>query len=530
MCLAVALATALPCVARAESSPVQAPAGLIDPQELRRHIDVLASDAFGGRVPGTPAESQVVEYIVGAFEAAGLEPAGDAGGWLQSVPLVESRAGRARVSWRGPGASGESRRGEILLAAQPAPSASVTAAKLVLAGSGEALEIQPPPPAGETHPFEGAVVFFLAERLDEGDPTRTLRPRFEALREAGAAAAIAVDAGGRANWDTVAASFKAPRVLLDVGPGLLAGAVTRSGAERIFAAAGLDFDRLARDAAEAGRQPVTAPLHLSIRASSAVRRFRSSNIVGRLPGSGVRGTPPGRTGEHLLFMAHWDGVANCVGVRGDRLCNGAVDNASGVAGLIELARSLASGPPMRRSALFLATTAEESGLLGGRWYASHPVAPLSDLVAGLNFDTIAVAPPDRAVVILGRCKTDLDAVIAQAAGLQGRTVEPGDEFQPFFRRSDHYSLAEAGAPVLVATSAFSDEGRRAAYFGERYHKPSDEAQHGALELGGAAQDVALASIVARMLGEAAGRPRWLTPAERQSCEHAKSVPPEAPAR
>jgi Zn-dependent M28 family amino/carboxypeptidase len=234
-----------------------------------------------------------------------------------------------------------------------------------------------------------------------------------------------------------------------------------------------------------------------------VRRFVSKNVVGRLPGAK-------RPDEHVLFLAHWDHLGRCAPGKPDPICNGAVDNASGVGGLIELARAFTSGKRPDRSILFLATTAEEGGLMGARHYVEQPVVPLAQTVGGLGADTIASGEAPADIVVLGQgLSPDMDRIIAAAARSQGRRMVVDKAGEEFFQRSDHYPFAAAGVPVLIATSVFAPAARPATerYFADRYHKPADEYRPG-LPLAGAAADIDLAYRVGLRLANGRDWPRW----------------------
>lgn len=267
-------------------------------------------------------------------------------------------------------------------------------------------------------------------------------------------------------------------------PGTAGGIATEAYVAREFAAAGL------RPTAGAGGwfQPVGHTSERGDKGSPVISR----NVVGRLAGTGA-------SGEALLFMAHWDHLGLCAprGAR-DRICNGAVDNASGVASLIEIARSLAAGPPLDRDVLFVATTAEEIGLVGARAFADQPPIPLARVVAAFNLDTVAVAPKGAPVSIVGRGLTALDPAVEEAARSLGRSIDRSDRANALVRRQDGWALLQRGVPALLVGGAYGQPLER--FLSGRYHKPDDDLASG-IELGGAAEDVQLHVALARTLAD-----------------------------
>jgi Zn-dependent M28 family amino/carboxypeptidase len=227
------------------------------------------------------------------------------------------------------------------------------------------------------------------------------------------------------------------------------------------------------------------------------RRFSSNNVIGRLRGSG-------KTGESLLFLAHWDHLGLCGHPSlKDRICNGAVDNASGVAAMLEIARALAKGPRPVRDILFMATTGEEMGLLGASAFAARPTVPLASIVAALNLDTVAISPKGRPVAVIGHGKVPaIDALIAETARELGRTMDTDNDADDFEMRQDGYALARKGVPALMVGGSFSNMKDLKAFMSGAYHQPSDNPGPG-VELGGATEDAVLMVALARKLADPA---------------------------
>lgn len=238
------------------------------------------------------------------------------------------------------------------------------------------------------------------------------------------------------------------------------------------------------------------------------QRVRTHNVIGRIAGIGM-------SGEAILFMAHWDHVGFCRPPgAADRICNGAVDNASGVASLIEIARALARGPRPDRDILFVATTSEELGLLGAKAFAADPPLPLDRIVAALNLDTVAVAPRGEPVSIVGRGLTALDPFVDATARALGRRVDTGDGPNALVRRQDGWALLQKGVPAVLVGGAYGG-GRLQRFLATRYHKPDDDVASG-IVLGGAAEDVDLHVALGRLFADSARFPTPPRPAPLDS--------------
>jgi Zn-dependent M28 family amino/carboxypeptidase len=252
-------------------------------------------------------------------------------------------------------------------------------------------------------------------------------------------------------------------------------------------------ERLAA-AAQPGFRAVRLPVRATLDVSTQVRAYQSNNVIARLRGRG-------RSGEAVMILGHWDHLGIC-GAAGqaDRICNGAVDNASGMAMIIETARALAKGPRPQRDILFMGTTAEEVGLLGAEYYGANPTVPPGKLVAAINIDTVAIAPAGLPVAIVGRGTTPLDPIIDQTARELGRAVDSDLEANAFIQRQDGYALTRAGVPTVMVGGSFSDLGKLGTFLSGPYHKPEDDLSR-PIELGGAAEDTALTIALVRKLAD-----------------------------
>jgi hypothetical protein len=479
----------------------QAPAP-IAPADLLRHINVLASDAFEGRAPGTAGETRTTDYIAAQFRARGLEPAGENGGWLQTLHLVERKPGSATTRWTAAGRAVEIAPGDLVLTGREAR-VGVADAAIVFAGHGARL-----PDRGIDQlagvDVRGKVVLILLQG-PEIDGFPSAGERMLAVSEAGAAAVIAI-VGDDVAWDVIAQGVR-EGVTEDPATATprLYGIMPMAAAQRLAAAAGADMARLLDDQPGSSFRAVALNARATLEVSTQVRRIDTSNVIGRLRGSRA-------TGESLLLLAHWDHLGLCRPEgEADRICNGAVDNASGVASLIEIAGRLSARPRPPRDLLFMATAAEEMGLLGASYFAEHPTVPLASIVAAINMDTVAIHPAGEPVALMGRGTPALDRVVdATITGL-GRRIDADDEAAAFVQRQDGWALAQRGVPAIMVGGSFSNMAPLNAFLGGRYHGPDDQAD-GALVLDGAAEDANLIVALAGRLADPAIYQRQQRPA------------------
>lgn len=514
-----------------------------DPARLNDHVRVLASDEFEGRGVATPGEQKTVDYIVGQFQALGLEPGGPDGQWVQAAQLGRTRQdGPATITVSSGGQTRALERGPQVLVSsdRPVDHITITNAPVVFAGYGVDA------PERNWNDFKGAdlkgkVLLVLVNDPDFGAPeghavagqfdgnAMTFYGRWtykfqEAARQGAAAVLVIHDtAGAGYGWSVLEGSSTAPKFdIVRANPaaervaaqGWIQGPV----AEQLFADAGLDYAALR----EAARTPEFAPVTLngvtmSIDFGQTADRIESRNVLARIPGAR-------HPNETVLYGAHWDAYGRATPVGDDDIYNGAVDNATGVAGLIELARLFKAGSPPDRSVVFAAWTAEEAGLLGAEYYAANPVWPLETTVANINMDSFLpgteVSPQ---IVVMGAGKSQTDAWLERRAAEQGRTLIPDPAPQAGgFYRSDHFPLAKKGVPALFGAAGFT--GHNAAsrdYVANRYHKPSDEWSSDWV-MDAAATDVDLLYAVGRDLADSRDWPRWNTGAEFEAARRASA--------
>ena len=339
--------------------------------------------------------------------------------------------------------------------------------------------------------------------------------KFEEAARKGAAAALIVhdSAGASYGWDVVKNSWSGPQYDLpaadDPDPRLpVQGWLTADAARTLFAGAGIDLDDAYKQAVKPGFKPVPLNATLSVDLASTTANKTSRNVVGVLPGSS-------RADEAVLYMAHWDHLGKHEG-EGDQIYNGAIDNATGVAGILEIAEAFAHQEQKpERSVVFLAVTLEESGLLGSKYYVAHPTFPLDKIAGVVNLDAMSVSGRSRDFVVTGKGASELEDLLKVYADQQGRVVVQEDNTAGgFYFRSDHFNFAKAGVPALYAKggSDLREGGKEAgkaagAEYAKRYHQPSDEI-HDGWRYDGVVEDLEALYGVGRDLAAGGSWPNW----------------------
>jgi hypothetical protein len=469
----------------------------LDQAAIRAHIVYLADDALEGRKPGTEGGDKAAHYVAKQLSAAGLLPGAPDGSWYQPVPLIERAPLSVTQAWSG-------RDGPVQL---PPDSVQFTArdAQLKLDRTGVVFAgygiDRPDQRFADLRGVDvrGKVVLLLSGRPEAVRDAPGLEVRRQAIAQAGAAAVIALTSASDP-WEIIRDQLNRGRtVLADDVHAPLEGALAFEAWTILVKAGGEDPDALVKAAGQPGFQAKTLNLSLDIDARSQIRAFDSVNVIGKIVGSD-------RPDEAVLYLAHWDHLGLCRPAGApDRICNGAVDNASGVALLIEIARRLKQGPSPRRSLYLVATTAEEIGLYGARMLARHPPVPQGHIAAAINLDTVAIGPAGEPVATIGRGRTSLDPLIDEATRKQDRKIDDSDAVNAFITRQDGWELLKAGIPAVMVGGAFSDAARLATFLAGDYHKPSDDLNH-PIPLDGAAEDGALQVVLGRMLADPAKLP------------------------
>ena len=506
-------------------------AGDVSESTMKDVTRILSSDEFEGRMPGSPGEDKTVALLIERFEAAGLEP-GNKGSWVQDVPLVEITGkyyaplsitgGKTKLDYiHGKDWVGVTYREDAATAIEDS--------ELVFVGYG----INAPEKAWNDYAgvdVKGKTVIVLVNDPDyrteglEGPfngRAMTYYGRWtykyeEAARQGAAGVLIVHDSEPASyGWNVVESSWSGPQAYAQRGENappltLMNGWVQKEAARGILAAAGQDLDTLSAAAAKKGFKPVALGLKVSTSFNSDIRKFASKNVIGVLPGSEA-------PNEYVIHTAHWDHLGRCTPAPdGDDICNGAVDNATGTAALVALAEAQAKAGPTRRSMVFLAVTAEESGLLGADYYAANPVFPLAQTVGGVNMDAFLIAGPARDVTVVGPGKSQLDWFLEAALGADGRVMTPDPSPEAgYYYRSDHFAFAKRGVPMLyvdggedlVEGGREAGEGLAAEYRDKRYHGPKDEFSED-WDWSGVMADLQLYYRLGRMLANSTSWPNW----------------------
>ncbi|MFC3580196.1 M20/M25/M40 family metallo-hydrolase [Sphingomonas hylomeconis] len=521
----------------------------VDPARLSGITKTLASDDFEGRGPGTPGETKTIAYLIARFKALGLEPGGTAGSWIQKVPLIHTQLGDGTTELIA--ADGKRtaliRPGDLnLTTVGAAPRIDIAGAPLVFVGYGVTA-----PEAGwddfKGVDLKGKVAVFLVNDPDFeavagedakgrfGDRRMTYYGRWtykfdEAARRGAVAALIVHDTGGAGyGWSTVSANAGENYDIVRAADDKripLQGWIAHDVADRLFASAGQDLNALRKKARTAAFRPVELPLRFAASLPVKVDRIESANVIAKLTGKT-------RPNESVMFAAHWDAYGQGPAEAGGKTIRpGANDDALGVAGVLELARLFKAAPRTDRTLVFAAWTAEERGLLGSEYYATHPIYPLATNAANLTLDILQTAGPAKDVILVGAGNSTLDTLLTQAATAQGRTITP-ETFSErgLFYRADHFSVVRRGVPALqlmaLGGAADMKVGGRAAgqawldAYMACYHKTCDAWDAG-WDLTGAAQDVALFHAMGTQLAKAGTWPAWSATSEF-AAERARSA-------
>ena len=500
----------------------------------------LASDEYEGRAPGSAGEEKTVAFLTERFSALGLTPGNPDGTWVQDVPLVgiTPLPGDGLVVT----ADGESRTLEpgsdyVAATRRVVEEVEVSDAEFVFVGYGARAPEYDWDDFGDTD-LSGRILLFLVNDPPIADafggPAMTYYGRWtykhEMAAELGAAGSLVIHETGPAGypWEVVgstpwAESFDLVAADRNLGRAAFEGWVQRATAETLFEMAGLDFEEAKRRAADRAFTPIPLGVNGSLRVRNELRRIDSQNVVAKIEG---REAPD----EVVVYVAHWDHMGVDPTLDGDRIFNGAADNATGTAGLVEIARAFVQAPePPRRSVLFLAVTAEEQGLLGSRHYAENPLYPAAQTVAALNMDVLNQWGRTRDVTIVGMGQSELDDVAAEVAARLGRTLAPDPEPEKgFYYRSDHFSFARAGIPAFYADPGVEyldkPEGygieKRAEYTANDYHKVSDEVKPD-WDLSGAIEDLTFLYHMGARLAAGGEWPAWSETSEFRAVREAQ---------
>lgn len=509
---------------------------------LLKHIQVLSSDEYEGRAPGTRGEELSVSYLTEQFRQMGLKPGNPDGTFVQKVPLA-GLTPDPRASFAAGGKVLELRPkiDYVAVCRRYVPEVSVKDSEVIFVGYGVVapeygwddykgvdvkgktivMLINDPPVPDPNDPAKLDDRFFKGKAMTYyGRWTY----KYEIATEKGAAAAIIVHETGPAGYpfEVVSGSwgrenFDLRRPDRNMGRVGVESWLRLDVARKLFQMGGQDFDALKKAAVGSDFKPVPLKLRANFTIKNKLREVDSQNVIGRLEGS-----DPKLKEEYVVYSAHWDHLGRDESLQGDQIFNGALDNASGVASLLELAKAYTRlKMPPKRSILFFAPTAEEKGLLGAKHYAENPLYPLTRTVANINIDGINQWGRTQDIVVVGLGNSTLDDVLTEAAETQGRVLKPDAEPEKgFYYRSDHFEFALKGVPALyvdsgtdyMSKSAGYSEQKRDEYTNRDYHKVSDEIKPD-WDLSGAVEDLQLLFQVGYRVAQAEKIPEWKPGAE-----------------
>ncbi len=530
---------ATPTPAATPNLPAELRAALdsITTDDLMRHTRTLSSDEFEGRGPGTPGEELTVKYLTEQFQKMGLKPGNPDGTYVQKVPLVGMKAEpQLTLNVGGEQKALSFPDDYVATSRRVVPEPKGENSDLVFVGYGVVAPEYGWDDYKDVDVRGKTIVMLINDPAvpDAGDPAKLDEKMFkgkamtyygrwtykyEIASEKGAAAAIIVHetepAGypyevvkgswGQENFDIVTPDKNMKRVGVESW-------ITLERAKELFAASGQDFDALKRAAVKKEFKPVALNAKANFTVKNTLREVQSQNVIARLEGS-----DPQLKNEHVVYTAHWDHLGRNDKLQGDQIYNGALDNASGTAALLELAEAYTKLPtPPKRSVLFLAVTAEEKGLLGAKFYAENPLYPLNRTLANINMDGVNQWGRTKDIVIVGDGNSTLDDLAREIAQAQARVVKPDPETEKgFYYRSDHFEFAKVGVPALypdtgtefVGKSAEYSQQKRDEYTNNDYHKVTDEIKPD-WDLSGAVEDAQLIFMVGHRVLQGDKYPEW----------------------
>jgi Zn-dependent M28 family amino/carboxypeptidase len=530
-------------VAQGAAKPV---AGPITATEIDGDLRFISSDLLEGRAPATRADKITTEYLADQLRSAGVEP-GVNGSYFQTVPIDVVKADPASIKVNATGKSTMTLHSpdDVVVFAGSAVEKSSASGELVYVGYGASapeykwddykgmdlkgkillvLVNDPPASAAEPKLFGGKAMTYYGRWTY----------KYEEAERRGAAGVLIVHTTEAASypWHTVVGSWSGEQRMLprdaSSAPALgMRGWITDSAATALLKGAGLDMAKLRKDAESRDFKPVSTGINIDFSATNTVSHLSSANVVGV-----VRGHDSKLKNEYVALSAHWDHLGVGVPVNGDSIYNGAVDNGSGVASVLAIARAAAKMPSTRRSLIFLFVTAEESGLLGSQYFGEHPTVPSASIVADLNLDVVTVLGRVRDLDVMGDNKSTLGPMLASMIRPQGMRLSPDAHPEAgHFYRSDHFSFAKVGIPS-VSIGAGDDYVGKPKDFGEkanmdynehRYHQPAD-AYSPDFDLSGAAQISNIVLKFARTLANSPVTPTWNADAEFKAARE-KSLKP-----
>jgi Zn-dependent M28 family amino/carboxypeptidase len=523
----------------------------IDGNTVLKHTKILSSDEFEGRGPGTNGEDKTVNYIIEEFKKVGLKPGNTNGTFIQAVPLVGITAepGMTLTFKKGQQQRSLKLKDEFVAWTKHVVDfVELKNSDVVFVGYGVKA------PEYDWDDYKGVdvkgktLIMLVGDPpiLDPADPAK-LDPntfagkamtyygrwtyKYEIGTELGAAGVLIVHETDPAGYpfsvvqSMVGEKFDLIKPDRNMSRVEVEGWIPLEQAHELFKMAGYNYDTLKKDAATREFKPVEFSLTASVRINNTFRTIESNNVLGKLEGS-----DPELKDEYVIYTSHWDHFGIGEEIDGDNIYHGAIDNATGIGGMIEIARAFLSLPnPPKRSILFLAVTAEEQGLLGSEYYAANPIYPLAKTLGVINMDSLNVYGKTSDVVIIGLGNSDLDDFATKVAADQARVIKPDPTPEKgSFYRSDHFPFAKKGVPALSSRDGIDYVGKpegygmqiRKEYISKYYHKPSDIVRPD-WDMSGAVQQLQYYWMVGYRVAEADKYPEWKPAAEfkakREAC-------------
>jgi Zn-dependent M28 family amino/carboxypeptidase len=509
----------------------------ITANDIMQHTKVLSSDEYEGRGPGTKGEELTVKYLTEQFQKMGLKPGNPDGTYVQKVPLVgftgqptaSFTAGAKTINLEFP-------KDYVAVSRRFVPESKIENSDVVFVGYG----VVAPEYGWDDYKgldVRGKTIVMLIndpavpnasdstkldEKLFKGNAMTYYGRwtyKYEIASEKGAAAAIIVHEEGPAGYPYEVVSGSWSRENFDIQTPdknmnrvAVESWITNDRARELFTAGGQDFDALKKAAVSKDFKPVALNAKANIQVKNTLREINSNNVIAKLEGS-----DPALKNEYVIYTAHWDHLGHDPKLQGDQIFNGALDNASGTAALLEIADAFTKLPtPPKRSILFLAVTAEEKGLLGAKYYATNPLYPLNKTLANINMDGVNQWGRTKDVTMVGDDNSSLIDQLRESATQQGRIVKPDPEPQKgFYYRSDHFEFAKVGVPALYPDSGVDYVGKDANYSQQKrdeytkndYHKVSDQIKPD-WDLSGAVDDAQLLTSIGYSVAQDDKYPEW----------------------
>jgi len=502
----------------------------IEAQDIERHLIEISSDAYEGRMPFTDGDKKTVDYLTSELRQMGLAP-GNGTSYSQNVPMVEITGkpqGPMQLTSPGGEIDLEFKKDFVAYSERIEDKIEIVNSEVIFCGFGISA------PEFDWNDFEGidvkgkTIVVLVNDPGFGGEDTNHFKGntmtyygrwtyKYEEAARQGAAAVLVVHETTSAGypWFVVEGGFTGPKLNLlpeEGGPQKagLHGWITLDVAKNLFEKAGFELGAEIRKARTRDFKPFSLGYTMSHTLTNTFKYDNSDNVIATIPGTL-------RPDEYILFSAHWDHLGIGKVVDGDSIYNGALDNASGVAAVLSIAKAMKNSPPLERTSVFLFVTAEEQGLLGSQYYAENPIFPLNKTVANLNIDALNPFGPMKYLTVTGYGQSELDEYAEEEAAKQGREVLPDQEPEKgYFFRSDHFNFAKFGVPALYAEGSFEHaelgkeyiKEKRDQFVAENYHQPSDEYLKGDWDLRGLVQDAQLYLDIARKLGNEQTFPGW----------------------